>query len=444
MKNQRLIFTIIILIISISIVKAQEKISLSQAITIALNQNSSIVQSTNSLRTSQAAVKNAYGDLLPSLSLSGSWGWQHISDNTGTTQIDYLGNEQTVSASETESRSYSLSLGGSVTLFDGLSSLKSISQKKNDLASARLELEKLKQDAILQTVNLFITVINDEKILAFQEENYKYNTEMLEKIKQMYELKMIAIVDLYSQEYETANSKLAYIQAKNDYEKAILSLLTYLSKDVTLDYTFELDSTNTLNIAENLDNFGPLYETALSRRSDFQSEKLQVENSEYQLTIANSDLYPSLSGSYGLSTSAVTPGDLFSRKVYSVGLSLNLPIFSHWSTEYSIESAKVQIDNENETLKALERQIKSEVKSSALDLQSSKLQEEVTKTALKSAKETWDIKKEKYTLGATTFIDQQQSYNDYIDAMNNSIAAESNYIYKKYELLNVLGLLDVE
>ena len=444
MKNQRLIFTIIILIISISIVKAQEKISLSQAITIALNQNSSIVQSTNSLRTSQAAVKNAYGDLLPSLSLSGSWGWQHISDNTGTTQIDYLGNEQTVSASETESRSYSLSLGGSVTLFDGLSSLKSISQKKNDLTSARLELEKLKQDAILQTVNLFITVINDEKILAFQEENYKYNTEMLEKIKQMYELKMIAIVDLYSQEYETANSKLAYIQAKNDYEKAILSLLTYLSKEVTLDYTFELDSTNTLNIAENLDNFGPLYETALSRRSDFQSEKLQVENSEYQLTIANSDLYPSFSGSYGLSTSAVTPGDLFSRKVYSVGLSLNLPIFSHWSTEYSIESAKVQIDNESETLKALERQIKSEVKSSALDLQSSKLQEEVTKTALKSAKETWDIKKEKYTLGATTFIDQQQSYNDYIDAMNNSIAAESNYTYKKYELLNVLGLLDVE
>ncbi len=443
MKNKNIILALIFLI-SINNVNAQEKISLSDAIKIALNQNTSIVQKTNNLQVSNAAVKSAYGNLLPSLSLGGGWSWQHINNKTGTAQIDYLGETQVIGASETESRSYNLSLGGNINLFDGLSSISTISQKKNDFAAAKLELEKLKQDAILETVNLFVTIINNEKLLQFRKTNYDYNAGMLDKIKKMYELQTVAVVDLYSQEYETANAQLNYLQAKTDFEKAKLNLLTYLSKDVAAEYTFIIDSTNHREFTEDLTNHAPLYEIALARRSDLQSQRLQVENSEHQLTIANSGFYPTLSGNYGLSTNAVSPSNLFNRKVYSLGLSLNLPIFSNWNTEYSVQSAKIQITNENETLGALERQIKSEVKSAVLDLQLSKLQIDVTKTALKAALETWNIKKEKYTVGATTYIDQQQSYKDYIQSVNNNISAESNYLYKRYELLNALGLLTFE
>lgn len=438
----------IILILCISFVftsesSAQEKLTLSNAITIALNHNTSVIKSVNNLETSNASLKNAYGSLLPTMNLNGGWNWQKVTSK-GSTVLDYFGNPQSFGATETDSRSYNLSLGGNVTLFDGLSNISTINQRKNDLQAAKYDLEKLRQDVILQTINLFITILNNEKVLKFQEEDQKYNEDMLKKVKEMYDLKMKANADLYAQEYQTSNSKLSYLQAKSNYEKSKIALLNYLSLDVLKEYTFEMDSSYMPESVKNGDNIDILVQSALSNRNDYQSAKLRSLSSEYQLTIARSGLLPSLSGNYSFSTSATKPSDLFSRKVYGVGLSLSVPIFSRWSTELSIQTAIASNKNTTEDLSALERQIKSDVKNAVLDLQTAKLQLDVTKVALKSAKETWEIKRDSYSLGTATFIDQQQSYRDYVQSMNNNIASESNYLYRQFGLLSAIGMIKSE
>ncbi len=441
MKFCKITFTIIFTVGCLFNLHAQEKISLSTAITTALNQNTSLVKSNNNLQTSNAAVKNAIGNLLPNLNLSSGWSWQHTTvASQGVSIVGFQGDAQNAVSSET--RSYSLTANGNITLFDGLSSITSLSQKQNDLQSAKYDLEKLRQDVILQTVSLFVTIANNEKILAFQAEDQKYNQDLLNKVNEMYNLRMVANVDLYSQEYQTSNSQLNYITAKSNFDKAKITLLNYLSKDVLKEYSFEIDSTYipAINYANNVDS---LYQVALNNRSDYLSQLRKVTSAEYQTTIAQSGLYPSLTGNYSVSTSATQPSDLFQRKVWSFGMTLSLPVFSHWSTDFAIQSASVQLKNTNEDLKALDRQIKSDVKNAVIDLQTARLQLDVTKAALKSSKETWSIKKDSYILGSATFIDQQQSYRDYIQAMNNSIAAESNFIYKQFGLLSALGLLKV-
>ncbi|NCQ18475.1 MAG: hypothetical protein COZ80_08910 [Ignavibacteria bacterium CG_4_8_14_3_um_filter_37_9] len=438
------IFIMAFICAGIFITNAQEKLTLRDAITIALNQNTSVIKSYNSLETSNAAVKNAYGNLLPSLNLSSGWNWQRVSNSKGATVINYFGEAQTLGPTETDSRSYSMSLGGNVTLFDGLANISTINQKENDLQSAKYDLEKLRQDVMLQTVNLFIVLTNNEKILKFQEADLKFNEDMLNKVKEMFDLKMKANVDLYSQEYQTSNSQLSYLQAKNNYEKSKIALLNYLSKDILKDYSFEMDSSYLPESVKNIDDIDALYKTALINRNDYQSSKLKLENTEYQLSIARGGYLPSLSGNYGFSTSSTQPRDLFSRKVYSFGLTFSFPIFSRWSTELSMQSAQVQNKNTNEDLNALERQIKSDLKNAALDLQTANLQLEVTQAALKSALETWQIKRDSYTLGAATFIDQQQAYRDFIQATNNAISSESNYILKQFGLLSAMGLLKTE
>ena len=443
MKFVKIFFLISFTFVFVTGVNGQEKITLSSAITIALNQNTSVIKSTNSLDASVASLKNAYGNLLPSLNLSSGWNWQRTS-SSGSTVLDYFGNPQILGASETDSRSYSVSLGGNVTLFDGLANISTINQKKNDLQAAKYDLEKLRQDVVLQTVNLFITILNNEKILKFQTEDVKYNEDLLNKVKEMFDLRMKANVDLYSQEYQTSNSKLSYLQAKSNYEKSKITFLNYLSKDILKDYIFEMDSSYIPESVKNIDNIDVLLQTALDNRNDYQSSKLKLESSEYQLTIARGGLFPSLSGNYNFSTSATQPSDLFSRKIYSFGLSFSFPIFSKWSTELAIQSALVSNKNTNEDLNALERQIKSDLKNAVLDLQTAKLQLEVSRAALKSAKEIWEIQRDSYTLGSATYIDQQQSYRDYIQATNNNIAGESNYIYRRFGLLSAMGLLKSE
>ena len=442
MKFLKTFITIFFTLAVLTKISAQEKITLSQAITIALNHNTSIVKSTNSLETTEASLKNAYGNLLPSLNVGGSWNWQHTDASKNVSVVGFQGEAQSAISSET--RSYGLSANSSVTLFDGLSNISTIRQRSNDLQAAKYDLEKLRKDVILQTVNLFVTIVNNEKVLKFQQEDVKYNDDMLKKVKEMFDLQMKANVDLYSQEYQTANSQLSFLQAKSNFEKAKITLLNYLSKDVLADYTFELDSAYTMATIKNLDNMEALYQTALDNRNDYQSQKLKLESAGYQLTSARSGYLPSLSGNAGFSTGATQVQDLFSKRSYSVGLSLSYPIFSRWSTEYSVQSAQVTIKNTSEDMIALERQIKSDIKNAVLDLQTAQSQLDVTKTALKSAKETWEIKRDSYALGSATFIDQQQAYRDYVQANNNYIAAESNYIYKQFNLMSAVGLLKTE
>jgi outer membrane protein len=421
---------------------AQKQLSLNEAINIALHQNTSLIKSQNNLTTSSSAIKSAYGNLLPNLNVNASWNWQRITDKGGEAQTDFFGRETVLPSTEIDTRNYSLSAGGNVTLFDGLSNISNIEQKKNSYQSAILDLEKLKQDIILQTANLYFSIISYDSLLKYQDENLKYNQELLKEIKEKQQLKMVTLADVYSQEAQTANSELAYLQAKNNFEKAKISLLNYISLDINKDYSFNLPEQSQYDSSlTNLD-YEQLLQFALSHRNDYLSQKFTIKSSENQLTMARSGYFPTLSGNYRISSGATNLDAMFNRKTYSLGLSLSIPIFSNWNTENAIESADVLLQNSNEDLLQLERQIKSDVKNALLDLQTSRLQLDVSKKALLSAKESWNIKKENYNVGAVTYIDLQQTYNNYLQALNNNIQAQYNYFTKQFALLNAIGNLN--
>ena len=420
---------------------AQQRLTLNDAITIALHQNTSLIKSQNNLQINSSAVKSAYGNLLPNLNVNGSWNWQRITDKGGETQIDYFGRETTLPPSELDTRSCSLSAGGNVTLFDGLSNIANIDQAKNNLESAKLTLEKQKQDIILQTANYYFAIISYDSLLKYQDENLKYNQELLKEIKEKQQLKMVTLADVYSQEAQTANSELAYLQAKNNFEKAKITLLDYLSIDINKDYSFNLPSKNKYDSSLTSENYDELMQFALSHRKDYLSQKYALDASENQLTIANSGYFPTLNGTYRISSAATNLSSMFNRKTYTLGLSLNIPIFSNWNTEYAVESANVTVKNSIEGLKQTERQVKSDVKNSLLDLQTSRMQLDVSEKALISARESWEIKKESYKVGAATYIDLQQNYNNYLQAINNDVQAQYNYYTKQFGLLNAIGNL---
>jgi outer membrane protein len=258
----------------------------------------------------------------------------------------------------------------------------------------------------------------------------------------MFDIKASPITDVYSQESQTANSELAYIQAENNYQKSMVTLLNFLALDINGTYTFSFDNDDLRDTTAVPNEFNNLFETALANRQDFQSEKYKVKIAENQVTSSWGGVYPQLSGNYGLSTNANSPGTLFDQRTYSAGLSLSIPIFSQFNTEYAIELSEVGLRNTNEDLTALERQIKTDVKNAFLDLETARKQLDVSKTAVISAKESWDAKKEAYTLGAATYLDQQLTYNNYLQAVYTSITKQYSYINAQFTVLSVIGKLN--
>jgi outer membrane protein len=440
MKILNIYLFIILVIISSTLISAQKKLSLPEAISIALTQNTSLKKSVNNIDATSEAIKTAYGALIPTLGINGGFGWSNSNYNSkAASNLTGIANTPAFSG---DNRSWSLSIGGDVTLFDGLSVYANIHSKENTLSSAKYDLEKLKQDIILQTVTLYTAVVSNKKLYDFQAEDLKYNKALLDKINQMYEIKSVPIPDVFAQQATTANSELNYIQAENNYRKSIVSLLNFLAMDVTGDYTFVFENDDLKDTSDVPRDFTNLFATALTNRQDYQSEKYKVKISENQVSNAWGGVFPRLSGNYGLSTNASVPGDLFSQKTYSLGLSLSIPIFSQFNTEYAIELADVQVKNSNEDLNALERQVKTDVMNAHLDLETARKQLDVSKTALASAKESWDAKKESYTLGAATYLDQQLAYNNYLQAEYTSISKEYSYINAQFTLLSVIGALN--
>lgn len=70
------IFLFVMLMGFILPVNAQKKLTLDEAISIALQRNTALIKTKNNLETNESQLKNAYGSLLPTLGARAEWNWQ--------------------------------------------------------------------------------------------------------------------------------------------------------------------------------------------------------------------------------------------------------------------------------------------------------------------------------------------------------------------------------
>jgi outer membrane protein len=185
-----------------------------------------------------------------------------------------------------------------------------------------------------------------------------------------------------------------------------------------------------------------MVKVALDKRFDFKSQLLEVNSAIKGETIAFSDVLPTLSANYNYGTGAVSINKLFDRKSLSVGMSLNIPIFSRFATETSIQMSEINTMNAKEDLLALERQIKIEVKQGYNDLVAAKKSLEVALKNVTAAEENRKINQERYNLGSATILEVLQANRDFVDAQRNKINTVFDF-YRQYDKLNnAIGRLD--
>ncbi len=425
---------------------AQKRLTLQEAISIALQRNSALIKLKNGLPGSESQVLNAYGQLVPNLGAQAGWSWQRVND-VGGVQRDFFGNNVVVPPSQVDNRNYNIGIGGNVTLFNGLSNYANISQKKDNLKAAEYNIDKQKQNIVFQTADLYYTVLNAEEMLKVRDENVHYYQKFLETVQERNRLGAVAIADVYSAQVQLGNAELLLIQAQNAFEIAKSNLLNFLSLNILDDYTFEdpfgTDKVvNTDLYMKDFEDLNAMVSTALDTRFDYKSQALIVSAAENGVTIARSGVFPQLTGNYSYYTYAIEVNKLFNRKLLNFGLTLSIPIFSNFNVESSIQLATVNVKNAREDLTALQRQIKIEVKQAYLDLVAAKKSLDVAVKNVTAAEQTRRINQERYNLGSATILDVLQASRDYVDALRNKINAVYEFYRQHHKLNNALGRLD--
>ena len=443
----RILLTFILLISISGFTPAQRLLTLNDAIKIALQRNSTLKKTENNLATYHSNVKAAYGAFLPSLGANAGANWSRSESSGGETFV-YQGKTFTTDPTTTETRNYSVGAGANIDLFDGLSNIANLSQAKNNLESAELYFERVKQDIVFNTINLYYAVVNNQQLLKVKDDNVKWNKRQLETITEKNKLGAVTLADVYSQQVQYGNAELDLVKTKNTLESAKADLLDYLGLNVLDNYQYsdslssqELSILNQ-KLSEQYDNVSQLVEEALNKRTDYQSVQLDYKSAENGITKAWSGYLPRLTGSANFNTYANTVNKLFKSRNYSAGLTLSLPIFSNFNTENQVEIAKVNAMNQQIAVNDLERQIKKNLQSTYLDLQAAEKALEVDKRNVESAQESQKIESEKYSLGSGTLLNVLIANSNYTTALTEYINAQFAYVKLNEQLKYYLGVLD--
>ncbi len=307
-KIMRVIFTLLLTVIFSFSSFAQERLLLDDAIRIALQKNTSLQQVENNVATYESSLLAAYGNFLPTLGTSGSWDWSRNEKVASTENIGGINFD--IPESITESRTYSVGINSSIVLFDGLSNFANLSQSNNNLESAKLILERLKQEIVFRTISLYYSVVETEQLLNVRNEDVKQQQKNLETIEERNRLGAVTLADVYQQQVQLGNAELDVIRTQNNLEIAKSNLLYYLGLDVLDIYEFSKDLTSEekqfikTDVESDYDRISDLVDQALNARKDYVSKQLDLESSYDGVTIARSGHFPRLTGSAGFRSSS--------------------------------------------------------------------------------------------------------------------------------------------
>lgn len=438
---------LLLLCASLSTISSQTKITLNDALSIALKNNTILNQAGNNILSQESSLKSAYGNLIPSLSAQGSWGWER-NEQAGSTRF-FNGIPFNIPPTTTESRSFYAGINSDVVLFDGLANIENINLSKNNLNSAKLYLEFLKQQIALNTMVKYYMVMTQKELLKVREENLKKQKINYQLIEERNRLGAATLADLYQQQVELGNAELQLINQSLEVEKAQNDLIIFLGLDITGNYEIEDNSIKNINyqsleaLEEEYSNLQNRISDAYNNRLDYKSKLFELKSSMNSVRIAGAGHFPTLVGSMGFSTFSNNLNDLFDSKSYSVGLRLNIPIFSNFNISNRVQIAEVQSMNKQLEFNELERKIKQEITQTYNSFVAAKKSLSVSQKNVKAAEERLRIEQEKYNIGSGRLLDLQIANTAFVVAQTDYVNSQYNYLITSDQIKFYLGILDV-
>lgn len=431
-------------------------LSLEEAIEMAREHNPQLLRVRNDEITADWQVREAYGSLLPSASASGGMSWQGSGENLiagGITLGDLgVGDQPSYYSSR-----YSLGLNYDLSWAQLLAPRQSKASRQATLSG----IEGTDWSIVTQVTGGYIDVWRQQeavRIAELQLENARFNLRLAEG---QLEVGQVTPIDVGQAEVQVGRSEVTLLQAQNALTTARMRLLQLLGVPIAQSF----DVTTRFELSEPTWELEALTAVALEENPDLKTSRLAAEVSDIGVSSAWSSYMPTLSVSAGWSAftreassvdfqiaqaqaqtasriaQCIQTNDLYARLAQplppqdcgqisftdaqrqaiisqndqfpfgfirsppSVGLTISVPIFQGFSRQRALEQARVQADDDRETIRERELAVQADVaiglENARTAYQSAQLEERNRLLAQRQL----DLARERYQLGAITFVE---------------------------------------
>ncbi len=400
--------------------------SLNDCIDYALNENISVRQSILTNMSNEVNKDQAEAQKLPSLSASArqNFTWSKTEDIT-TGESSFEG-----------SNSRSMSLNSSVTVYNGSRLKNLIKQAELDLQAGIYDSETIKESITISILNAFLQVVAYEENVKNAQNQVDATTDQLAYSEARYQSGVISKSDYLQVKSQLATEKLTLANAQSQYAISKITLMQLM--ELPVDENFAISRPEmTQNINQNLSpKAADVYAIALGIKPEIKSAEYQKESAALNEKIARGNYFPSVSASAGLSSGfSSSMGDLGDQVTPTVGLSVSIPIFQNKQVKSSVAIANIGYQSAELNEISTKNELRKSIEQACVDVLSAQIQYEASLESYSSYEESYALAEEKFNNGLMNSV-------DFLFEKTNLIAAESDLLQSKFNLIFSYKLLD--
>lgn len=388
-------------------------ITIEQAINIAQQNATNIKLTSLDIQKAEAQIKEAYSNILPSVSLTVTYNRWDPNYIFGFTPINQ----------------YSGKIGLTQKIFDKqIYTLIEVAKTNKKLQ------ETIRKDIVHKVLDttrrLYLTVLVNRELYKLKQENLNYWQENFKFVEEKYKAGLLAKYD-YIRAYSQLQSAVADIEkAKASYIKSIEDLKRFLMIEDMTEPEENLTKIE-FNVPEEIEN-----------NTEIAVLKAQLELAEKNIQNNRSANYPNLSAF--LNYQVNNQFDFISRsevwrKGYNLGLSVNWQIFDGFSKDSRVVQSQIDKAKFEVQLQDKIKEIHVELKKASVDLQALKTQLLADEENIKAASESLRLSTERFKAGIATTLELLESQTNYHNSRLNYLSTLYNYNIRVLDLMNLTG-----
>ena len=380
------------------------------------------------IKASEEDVNISKADYKPTLTLSGSKSIENTNRLTNQSGGDATINDVDPFTTSIKLEQTLLDYGRDLTLEKNITAL--------DLAKAKLI--KKEQDILHSAVDAYTNLILAREKQNINKKNLNLLRRQVENDKIRRDRGQITNTDLAQSESSLAGAQAQFTQAKSDLLIAKLTYENIIGK-ISDPNQLKKNSKSIVNIPNSLSDAINL---SKQNNPDIKIAKFDLEQSEKDVAISQSDLKPSASLSLERSYSDDLSSTIDQREKDILKATVSWPFFTGGKTQSKINKQSNLTTRKRLLLDHAVRTNETNVASAWSSLESSKSFLNSVKVQVRAAQIANEGIAAEYERGSRTTLDVIQSNSLLLSAQLSQVNSERNYLMAQYNLLKAVGLLN--
>tara|TARA_B100000579_G_scaffold433348_1_gene451929 strand:- start:776 stop:2062 length:1287 start_codon:yes stop_codon:yes gene_type:complete len=379
-----------------------------------------------SLNASRQDVNISRGDFLPSITLSGDKATQKNTNRTNTQGTSLLDSSATP-----ETRSVLVEQ----KIFGGFGNYNNLKRSKLKLEYAKLELNKLEQEILLNAAEAYYNLGYNFKNFEFNQSNVELFERQVESDRSRLERGEISLTDFAQSESSLAGAQAKLITASNELVSGKKNFQKIIGSRAPEE--IDLNFLPILKIPTNLQTATSIAEQINPRLNLAQ---IDFEIAKKDLFVARGDLAPSASISYSIKKNEDLSSTVDESEQEEVKATVKWPLFKGGKNFSTVKKARFKMKEKELILKDVFSQVQIDTANAWTTYSSSKGVLDATESQLKAA----EIANEGITLeydtgNERTILEVIQSRTLLLDARTSFARAQKNFAIAQFNLLASIG-----